>query len=223
MSRQLFALVLILSIPLINATCTKTNSDREPCHDDHSSPDCLKNCTRVTATSGQNVTLGIHLSADSYVFWARTIKNETILLCQLTEDLTLCTFKHQIQYKCLCNYSLLLINVTTENNGPYCMSYIHSPKNTYHEICYNLTVLPFPAPKTTTRRPGTFLTHATPKTSPLTQTPMDPLGFHKIPLNHTFEAQRATASHMFWSILLLLILLIVMLWCCRVSPQREYR
>ncbi|QQL09824.1 Ba21 [Baboon cytomegalovirus] len=221
MYRQLLTSVLIISIPLINAICVNVSNSKEPCEYKDFSPTCLLHCNRTTATTGQNVTLGVHVSANSYVFWERTVKNETIMLCQFGDDFTLCGFQHTIQYQCLCNRSLLLINVTAANNGPYCMSYIEN-SNQYVEVCYNLTVVPRSAKRTTTRRPGTFLTHATPKTSSLTQTPMDPLGLDQIPLNHTFEAQRATASHMFWLLFLLLILLIVMLWCCRLSGRRKY-
>ncbi|AAP50548.1 membrane protein RL11K [macacine betaherpesvirus 3] len=96
-------------------------------------------CTQYneTATVGQNVTLGICIEKYNPVSWHKKTNNKAIIMCQYS-DSTNCNPHHDICYHCLSNYSLLLIDVQTNYNGMYYLSYLKD--NKYTDLCYNLSI-----------------------------------------------------------------------------------
>ncbi|QQL10163.1 Ja21 [Japanese cytomegalovirus] len=124
---------------MVMIACTlmhRTFSTYIKCNNDFGIP---STCTQYneTAIVGQNVTLGICIEKYNPVSWHRKTNNKAIVLCQYS-DSTNCNQHHNICYQCLSNYSLLLIDVQTDYNGMYYLSYLKD--NKYTDLCYNLTI-----------------------------------------------------------------------------------
>ncbi|AEV80554.1 membrane protein RL11K [Cercopithecine betaherpesvirus 5] len=231
MHKQLLLLVLVVSVPIvINTHCPKENDYKHIktlCEagsgDSHS---CPTKCNQTTATAGHNVTLGVHIQNKSYVFWYQEAGNTSRTLCQFTTDLVPCNiFNNQLKYQCLCNYSLLLVNVTTDYNGLYCLSYFSSAMNNYVDVCYNLTVRSANLKHTTIRRPGKsvsatqFVGLTAVRTTAHTYSNWINVKVEAI--NHTFEAQQSTANHMAWLAVPVLILIAIILWWLQMPRRRK--
>ncbi|QQL10164.1 Ja22 [Japanese cytomegalovirus] len=175
---------------------------------------CKEHCNETVSTVGKNVTLGIPIKNGSTVFWSREKNNVPQLLCQFSPSLVTCNSRHHIYYECLHNYSLLLINVTTQYSGIYCLSaYAPTSKNDI-ETCYNLTVHSqrISSSKLIPELSAKHTTSITPHTTTNVQ-------HNKSVANYTFQAYYASNNHMPWLALPILIIILVVL-CWFHMPQR---
>ncbi|AKT72754.1 Cy21 [Cynomolgus cytomegalovirus] len=130
-------LVMIIVYVMVTKTLLIDVSTYLRCKSDFGSS---RTCTQQnkSAYTGQNVTLGINMTKDRSASWHRKTIQGTMLLCQYS-DSTNCNSYNDICYRCLSNYSLLLLDVTSHYNGLYYLSYLND-NNQYADLCYNLTI-----------------------------------------------------------------------------------
>ncbi|AEV80371.1 membrane protein RL11K [Cercopithecine betaherpesvirus 5] len=228
MHKQLL-LVLVIFVPIVNTYCPTENDNKyitTLCKAEAGGLDpCFRQCNQTIAITGQNVTLGVHIENKSHVFWFRDAGNEAQNLCQFTPDRVLCNVFNKLKYQCLCNYSLVLLNVTTDYSGPYCLSY-YSPKGNHHtDVCYNLTVRSATLKQTTVQRPSKSVvtTQSTGLTAVRTTVPIlsNWVNVKIEAVNHTFETQQSTANHMAWLAVPVLILIAIILWWLQMPRRRK--
>ncbi|QQL10165.1 Ja23 [Japanese cytomegalovirus] len=183
-------------------------------------------CIPVNGTAGRNVTLDSppFNHHTTYVYWYRQLGKGTNELCRYVPNKQ--ERNARIKFKCLGNYSLLLINVTTSYNGNYTVK-LDLGLGTMSVTCYTLTVrTATQIVKTTTRKPTTtrkttiatsttITTTAatTMKTTCITNSP-NTLSDSKpeaiVALNETSELQirEHTNLHAIWLLLPVLIVII---------------
>ncbi|AKI19941.1 membrane glycoprotein UL11 [Human betaherpesvirus 5] len=139
-------------------------------------------CIPVVGKIGTNVTLNAVdvLSPHDQVRWSYGSGGQGHMLCIYTFTSTTTFNNTRFNFSCLKNYSLLLINVTTQYSTTYRTmtslndwrhkTHYHKPPGWNLDTCYNLTVNENGTFPTTTKKPSTTIRTTTATTTKKTTT-----------------------------------------------------